>query len=287
MVRSTVVNKFLITALLLYVSTSSWAASIENSVLVEIETIDMTENKVENVISEPIEILLGSLNDVLMVSAKYNKNKAIIIVKFFDSTEDSDALVNRVKATINSYMEKLPDSIQSISVSLGEPSESIGSDVNKKESVVSQQKNNRNNSAIQSESAPNTSSSAESTTIIEKPRVIKSAEKRTMVGRYLGSIESSNEFLPVITTLLPLGSITDKVDAGRYYMSESDEIVAGQLSACYNNTGNVLTCQWRDKYGMGGVDFIFTSDYSSFNGRWSISGKEGAYKWHGTKINEN
>jgi len=269
--RSIGVKKLLVTALFWCAFTSSWAAPAENSVVVEIDTLDMTEDKVENVIAEPIEILLGSLDDVLMVSAKYGENKAIINVRFSESMDEPDALIQRVKATINSYMDKLPDSIKSISVSLGEPSEPVGS-------VTGNDK---------PEPAATASTEKERAVIIDKPGVIKSVEKRTMVGRYLGSIESSNEFLPVITTLVPLGSAADNADAGKYQMSESDEIVIGELSDCYNNTGNVLTCQWRDKYGMGGVDFIFTPDYSSFNGRWSISGKEGAYKWYGIKVKEN
>ena len=283
--RSIGVKKLFITALFWCVFTSSWAVPVENSVMVEIDTIEMTEGKVENVIAEPIEILLGSLDDVFMVSAKYSDNKAIINVKFSESLDGPDALVTRVKATIDSYMDKLPDSIESISVSLGEPSEPVGSATAKDhETSVSAHKNNQNKSASEPET---TTSSDSGTAILDKPGVIKRAEKRTMVGRYLGSIESSNEFLPVITTLVPLGSVTDSADAGKYQMSESDEIVIGTLSGCYNNTGNVLTCQWRDKYGMGGVDFIFTPDYSSFNGRWSISGKEGAYKWYGIKVKEN
>ena len=107
-----------------------------------------------------------------------------------------------------------------------------------------------------------------------------------MIGRYLGSIESSNEYLPVITTLVPIGALSDDVAEGKYFMSEKDNIVVGEISDCYNNTGTVLTCKWRDKYGTGGVDLIFTPDYASFNGRWSISGREGAYKWSGIKVQD-
>lgn len=270
-------KKLLFIVVLWCVFTSGRAAPVENSVMVEIDTIDMTQDKVENVIAEPIEILLGSLDDVFIVSAKYAENKAIINVKFSQSSDNSDALVAKVKATIDSYMDKLPDSIESISVSLGEPSEPVGAD-------VEEQKSSRNND----DSTPKTVTESDiTTTVLDKPSVIKSVEKRSMPGRYLGSIESSNEFLPVITTLMPLIKDDESVSAGKYHMSESDKIVIGELSDCYNNTGNVLTCQWRDEYGKGGVDFIFAPDYSSFNGRWSISGREGAYKWYGIKVKEN
>ena len=294
MMRSTNFNKVLLTGLLWFVFTSGWAAPVTTSVLVEIQTIDMTEKEVENVISEPIEILLGSLDDVFMVSAKYSPNKAVISVDFSELSAEpqhSDVLITRVKNTVDSYMDKLPQSIDSISVSLGDiavsdkvESQSI------KDSPAKPLKNNRNTSATKStieiplpipmlpDSAP---------LAIEKPGIIRSAGKRSMAGRYLGSIESSNEFLPVITTLLPSTNINDDVTVGKYYMNEQDEIVTGQLSACYSNSGTVLTCQWRDKYGAGGVDFIFTPDYSVFNGRWSIGGKEGAYKWSGIQVKDN
>lgn len=279
-------NKLLLIVVLWCVTASGRAAPVENSVMVEIDTINMAQDKVENVIAEPIEILLGSLDDVFMVSAKYVENKAIINVKFSESSDNSDALVSKVKATIDSYMEKLPDSIESISVSLGEPSEAVEPDASK-EAEFSTQKQHKNSSAsINTEAEAGISSLDSKSVIPDKPGVIKSVEKRSMAGRYLGSIESSNEFLPIITTLVSESKNSDNVAVGKYFMSESESIVIGELSACYNNLGNVLTCQWRDKYGKGGVDLIFTPDYSSFNGRWSITGKEGAYKWSGIKVKE-
>lgn len=274
MMRSIVFNKILLICLLWFAFTSGWAAPVENTVMVEISTIEMTEEKIENVIAEPIGLLLGALDDVLMVYANYQTNKAIISVNFLKASAEPDVLVSRVKNTINVYMEKLPDSIDSISVSLGE---SLNAEVEPRPEPV-EQKNNRNNSA--------TTSIDKSAAVKVKPSVIRSVEKRIRAGRYLGSIESSNEFLPVITALLPASNTNDDVVVGKYFMSEQDEIIVGKISNCYDNIGNVLTCQWRDKYGTGGVDFIFTPDYASFSGRWSINGKEGAYKWSGLKVKD-
>lgn len=290
MVRSILFRQILLTVTLCCVFATGWAVPVENTVVVEINTIDMTEDKIENVIAEPIELLLGALDDVFMVYAKYLPNKAVISVKFSQTSAEPDVLVSRVKNTINSYMEKLPESIDSISVILGEPSESLSADEPQQVELNDgkEQKNNRNNSASEKtiEPEPAKSLSDSSAVIKNEPGVIRSVEKRVRAGRYLGSIESSNEFLPVITTLLPASNNSDDVVAGKYFMNEQDEIIVGKISGCYNNTGNVLTCQWRDKYGTGGVDFIFTPDYSSFNGRWSIIGKEGAYKWSGIKVKD-
>ncbi len=280
-------TKLLLTVVLWGVFTSGIAAPVENSVMVEIDTVNMTEDKVENVIAEPIEILLGSLDDVFMVSAKYSKNKAVINVKFSESSDKSDALVSKVKATIDSYMDKLPDSIESISVSLGEPSEPVGSNVKQDAPELPDQEQKDDSAATPKNKTEAAVTSIDSDSAIQdKTGVIKSVGKRSMVGRYLGSIESSNEFLPIITTLVPVGKDGDNVAVGKYFMSESDSIVKGELSACYQNLGNVLTCQWRDKYGKGGVDLIFTPDYASFNGRWSVTGQEGAYKWSGIKVKD-
>jgi len=268
---------------------SGWAVPVEKTVVVEVNTIDTTDDKVENVIAEPIEILLGTLDDVFMVSAKYQSNKAIINVEFSTESAKPDALVSRVKNTIDSYMDTLPEGIDSISVSLGEPPEPLNAEgETQPEPDVKERKNNRNNGvlevSVELETVKPRLDSSEA--ISDKPGVIRSVEKRVRAGRYLGSIQSSNEYLPVITTLLAASSTSDDVAAGKYFMNEQDEIIVGKISKCYNNTGNVLTCQWRDKYGTGGVDFLFTPDYSSFSGRWSINGKEGAYKWSGLKVKD-
>jgi len=309
MMRSTVFIKALLLFLSLSIGVSSWAAPVVTSVIVEIETTNMREETVENVISEPIEILLGSLDDVLMVSANYRRNEAIINVMFTQTTDKqvaAEVLVSRVKTTIDSYMDKLPPSIDSISISLANPLPSMN-DIDTDSEIVSAtedvkalalpikpKKNSRNKNASSQSSqlASDTQASTKSLSggaskASSKPNVIRRVEKRTMTGRYLGSIQSSNEYLPIITTLIPVGTVGENRAVGKYFMSEQDEIVRGEISDCHNNTGNVLTCQWRDKYGAGGVDFIFVPDYTSFSGRWSINGQEGAYKWSGLKVKDN
>lgn len=265
MMRPITFKNVIFTVLVCLFCTASWAAPKESSVIVEIDTEELTLDRVENVIADPIEVLLGSLEGVLHVSAKYSTNKATIDVRFSEETTDADTFVERVRELINTYLDKLPEGIESISVSQGEPSEPLDSTV---------------------KSTPDSEMSTSPEKILDKPGVIRSVEKRSMSGRFLGSIESSNEFLPIITTLTSVSNISSHANKGEYFMSEIDGIVTGELTDCYNRTSNTLTCQWLDKYGMGGVEFIFTPDYSSFNGRWSISGKEGAYKWSGMKVKD-
>lgn len=260
MMRPITFRKVVFTVLVCLFCAASWAASKESSVIVEIDTKGLTLDSVENDIADPIEVLLGSLEGVLLVSAQYSPNKAVINVRFSEETIDAETFEKQVRALIDNYLDKLPDSIDSISVSLGEEVP---------ESV---------------EPEPKTKPKPDK--ILDEPGVIRKVEKRSMSGRFLGSIESSNEFLPVITNLTSIGRISSHAEGGSYFMSEIDGIVTGELTSCYNNTGNILTCQWRDKYGFGGVEFMFTPDFSSFNGRWSISGKEGAYKWSGMKVKD-
>ena len=268
--RSNILRKILLMSILCLFCAQSWAIPVENSVVVEIDTLDMEAESVENVISDPVEILLGSLEGVYFVSAKYSLNKAIINVRFSETSDDPDTLVKLVRVAIDSFLDKLPDNIDSISVSLGEPSDVDDQPVEQKPDPE--------------KTPPPELEKTEDLGASSKIRVV---EKRTRLGRYLGSIESSNEFLPIITTLKSTSSINDDVGSGKYIMSEQEDIVRGEVFDCYNNAGNALTCKWRDKYGMGGVDFIFTPDYSSFSGRWSINGTDGTYKWSGIKVEEN
>lgn len=288
MMRPITFREIIFTVLVCLFCTASWAAPKESSVIVEIDTKGLTLDSVENVIAEPIEVLLGSLEGVLLVSAKYGANNAIIDVRFLEETIDGDTFVKQVRELIGNYLDKLPESIESISISQGEMSESTASrapaDKPKKTLQEESKEVAGQSSPLKTEKSPKLVSTPEK--LLNAPGVIRSVEKRSMSGRFLGSIESSNEFLPIITNLTSVGSITSNADAGEYFMSEIDGIVTGEITDCYNSTGNILTCQWRDKYGFGGVEFIFTPDYSSFNGRWSISGKEGAYKWSGMKVKD-
>lgn len=267
MMRPITFIQIMFTVLICLFSTASWAAPKESSVIVEIDTVDLTKEKVEKVISDPVEVLLGSLEGVLVVSAEYQTNKAVIDVRFSQEAVDPDSFVKQVRTLIDTYLDKLPDNIDSISVSQGEASEP--------EDV-----------SVKVTPKPESPLFSKPSKVLDEPGVIRSVAKRIMAGRFLGSIESSNEFLPIITNLIVSRSISDNADSGNYFMSESDAIVPGELSDCYKSTASILTCQWRDKYGMGGVEFMFTPDYSAFSGRWSISGQEGAYKWSGMKVKE-
>ena len=275
-------KKILFIGLMCLFCASGWAAAVENSVVVEIDTLEMSEENVENIISDPIQVLLGSLEGVYLVSAKYRTNKAIINVRFSETSADPDTLLTLVKITIDSYLDQLPNDVDSISVSLGDSS-GLAEQLEQDEDAETKIQSVDDKKLSGDEAAAFITQDPE---VLKAPSLVRSVEKRSMLGRYLGSIESSNEFLPVITTLSST-SITEGVTSGKYFMSERDAIVNGEIFDCYNSAGNFLTCQWRDKYGIGSVDFIFTPDYASFNGLWSINGTEGAFKWSGLKVTDN
>ena len=275
--RSIDFKRMLLILLWCFCSAPVLAAPVENAVIVEIETIDMSDDEVENVIADPIEVLLGSLDGVYLVSAKYRANNAIINVRFSETPEQAESLLNLVKNTIDEYLDKLPNNIESISISLEDEVETGSAEPETPLSTEPEATVEESSGITEQEPVD---------TLVETPNKIRKVEKRSKTGRYLGSIQSSNEYLPIITTLTPSSLLTDNVAGGKYVMSEHDAIVTGEVFDCMNNTGNVLTCQWRDKYGTGGVDFVFTPDYSAFNGRWSINGAEGSFKWSGLKVKE-
>ena len=97
MMRPITFKQVMLTVLVCLFCTASWAAPQESSVIVEIDTKGLTSDSVENVIAEPIEVLLGSLEGVLLVSAKYGANNAIIDVRFLEETIDGDTFVKQVR----------------------------------------------------------------------------------------------------------------------------------------------------------------------------------------------
>ena len=103
--------------LFLLVSVHAWAGEHDTEVVIEISADNMSAEMVENNIADPIEILMGNLKDVLLISAKYSDNEAEITIKFDPKVTKQESLVGRVRTALDS-MTNMPDSIISLSVSL-------------------------------------------------------------------------------------------------------------------------------------------------------------------------
>ena len=236
-------NTVVTVLVLLFAMSGGWAAEHESEVVIEISADNMTADKVEKNIADPIELLMSNLKDVLLISAKYSDNEAEISVKFDPQATQRKDLVELVRQALDK-MTTMPDSIISLSVSLADGMPEAVDPGNK----------------------------------------IRPAEVRSFAGNYLGSIQSSNEFVPVVTTFdKPEGSF-GSLSSGQYQMSEAKSVVTGQITSCLPKEGYLMGCRWKDKYGQGDVSFQFTDDYERFKASWKIDRMAGEFKWDGAKI---
>jgi len=234
--------------LLCLMSTLGIAAEPRHSVVIEIIAKSMTADHVEKKIADPIEELMGSLEGVLLISAKYSDNKAEITVKFAShrGAGKDKVLVNRVRQALD-QMETMPDSIISLSVSVA--------------------------------GMPNSASLE-----VDPVGKIRPAQVRSYEGSYLGSIQSSNEYIPVVTRFFKSDDRWGDIETGDYQMRELKSIVVGVLSSCLPKEAWIVNCRWQDKYGQGNVAFEFTDDYEQFDASWQIDRLQGNFKWNGAKL---
>ena len=228
---------------LLMATACGLAAEPESEIVIEISADNMTADKVEKNIADPIEFLMSNLKDVLLISAKYSDNKAEISVKFDPEATKRIDLVERVRQALDK-MVTMPDSIISLSVSLA-------NDMPVADEVESK---------------------------------IRLAQARTFEGNYLGNIQSSNEFIPIVTVFSKPDDGFGSLTSGSYQMSEAKSVVTGKISSCLSKENYLMVCRWKDKYGQGNVSFQFTDDYERFKANWRIDRLNGEFKWNGAKI---
>lgn len=251
--------------LLLFNIASVTAAEADSEVVIEISADDMTADKVEANIADPIELLMSNLKDVLLISAKYSDNEAEITVKFDPKNTERKDLVERVRQALDK-MTTMPDSIISLSVSLaGDVPETPP------ETAVTAKPDNAATPVPQA-----------------KPESkIRPAQARSFIGNYLGNIQSSNEFVPVVTIFEKPDGRFGGLSSGSYQMSEAKAVVIGKISSCLPKDGYIVECRWKDKYGQGDVSFQFTDDYERFKATWRIDRIDGEFKWNGAKFKTN
>jgi hypothetical protein len=228
---------------LLLMTTCGFAAEHESEVVIEISADNMTADKVEKNIADPIELLMSNLQDVLLISAKYSNNEAEITVKFDPEATKRSDLVERVRRALDK-MTTMPDSIISLSVSLA----------------------------------------GDMPEVAEVETKIRPAQARSFEGSYLGNIQSSNEFVPIVTDFTKPDGSFGRLSSGKYQMSEAKSVVTGQISSCLFKENYLMVCRWKDKYGQGSVSFQFTDDYERFKASWKIDRVKGEFKWNGAKI---
>jgi len=108
------------------------------------------------------------------------------------------------------------------------------------------------------------------------------------MGTYIGSLYHGIEdrMVPAKITIWqePIGG--GRRRQGEYFFVEADErVIEGFIFDCNWLSDNLLKCQWKDLYGKGLVDFEFSPDRSSFNGRWYKEYRAVGGPWNGKKGN--
>ncbi len=74
---------------------------------------------------------------------------------------------------------------------------------------------------------------------------------------------------------------------GAYSFTVNGGIVVGRLSRCRVAGEREVRCRWRDRYGAGTLCVGFSSDFSSFEGRWTREGEADEYAWNGQLVEAN
>ena len=218
-----------------------YADDLENAVVIEVVTNQMSADDVEKSIATPIESLISQLQNVALISVKYQENEADITVEFEPEASKKMGLVDQVRQVLDNNANKFPENIVTLSVSLAN-------------------------------------------TLPKNPQnKVREAPQRSYAGNYLGHIQSSNELLPIITTFFAENDAV-ATSSGHYSMNEGKQVVRGRISGCKRGLAHAVNCVWRDKYGAGSVEFVFTDDYKSFNAKWGINDQPEKFKWTGVEV---
>ena len=101
------------------------------------------------------------------------------------------------------------------------------------------------------------------------------------VGVFKSKVWSGGTILPGETTFIMNDS---NQIVGHFWYKEKKGPIKGLLSNCVrNNVARKIICKWSDKYGTGVANLDFSSDYSSFTGRWNLKGNTSTFPWTGKR----
>lgn len=225
-----------------------------------------------------ILVFMGAL------TAQAEDAESVVVIEIVASELDADAVAATISTPVEVLMRGL-DGVKLISVksSEGEASISVsfGPTGNVSKDAVERVRNALEQNLAQ---LPDdiTSFSVSYSAVIQNQ--IRAVPPRSFAGRYLGRIESSNEFLPIVTVFNKSSNPVTGTSAGVYFMSEPTRLINGRLSNCRDNSAREVKCRWQDRYGSGDVTFGFNGNYSSFEGRWTVKGSEGEFAWSGFSV---
>lgn len=217
-------------------------------------------------------------------TAQAEDAESVVVIEIVASELDADAVATTISTPVEVLMRGL-DGVKLISAKSieGEASISVsfGPTGNVAKDAVERVRNALEQNLAQ---LPDdiTSFSVSYSAVIQNQ--IRAVPPRSFAGRYLGRIESSNEFLPIVTVFNKAANPETGTSAGLYFMSEPKRLIHGRLSNCRDDSAREVKCRWQDRYGSGDVTFGFNANYSSFEGRWTVKGSEGEFAWSGFSV---
>ncbi len=84
--------------------------------------------------------------------------------------------------------------------------------------------------------------------------------------------------IPMVVKLPRIGTL-----AGDYEFLENGNKISGTLYDFQAHDPLVLKCKWRDKYGTGSLEMLFSEDVAQFAGQWGVDGYAEKFGWNGGK----
>lgn len=101
---------------------------------------------------------------------------------------------------------------------------------------------------------------------------------------YRGEAWSAGTITTVVTEFAKPGAnggTSGGLEGSYRFLEAPDRWVEGSLVACRPEGDLTLRCQWRDRFGQGVAQFVFTPRLRSFTGSWSRDDGPG-HPWTGT-----
>lgn len=101
-----------------------------------------------------------------------------------------------------------------------------------------------------------------------------------IAGVFHGQVLNGGDFDPVTTTF---SISSDGRLVGEYSAADETGIVQGRVSNPVFEDAYTVSMEWTDKYGEGYAQFVFSADYSSFDGYWGDHDSESMHPWSGVR----
>lgn len=101
-----------------------------------------------------------------------------------------------------------------------------------------------------------------------------------IAGVFVGQVLNGGDLDPV-TTIFSISR--DGRLVGEYRADDVSGIVEGRVSNPIFEDAYTVSMEWTDKHGEGYAQFVFSADYSSFDGYWGNHDSAALHPWTGVR----